>query len=112
MGERVNIGRWLWLAGSIVYVLACAAADAAETKRVMMLHSFGRDFKPWADYARNVRTELQRQSTWQLEITDHSLVTARSRDENSEAAFVEYLRALNSKSPLDLLVSIGGPAAA
>src|SRR5262245_40497142 len=37
---------------------ACASAPAAESKRVVLLHSFGRDFKPWSEYARSVRAEL------------------------------------------------------
>ena len=37
---------------------------------------------------------------------------ARSSDEDPEAPFVEYLRALFAKQPLDLIVSIGAPAAA
>ena len=40
------------------------------------------------------------------------LINARSSDENAEAPFVEYLRALHAKKPLDLIVSIGAPAAA
>src|SRR6476620_4424685 len=93
-------------------MMACAAAEAAEPKRVMVLHSFGRDFKPWNEYGRTIRTELERQSPWPLDITDHSLVTARSSDQNPEAPFVEYLRALHAKSPPDLIVSIGAPPAA
>jgi signal transduction histidine kinase len=88
------------------------AAEAAEPKRVLLLHSFGRDFKPWNEYARTIRTELGRQSPWPLDITDHSLVTARSSDENPEAPFVEYLRALHANKPPDLIVSIGAPAVA
>src|SRR5437868_3385825 len=101
-----------WLAMLVLSLLASAVAEAAETKRVMVLHSFGRDFKPWNEYARTIRTELERQSPWPLDITDHSLLTARSGDENPEAPFVEYLRALHANSPLDLIVSIGAPAAA
>jgi signal transduction histidine kinase len=93
-------------------IAAISSADTAETKRVMLLHSFGRDFKPWSDYARSIREELERQSRWPLDITDHSLVTARSSDEDPEPAFVEYLRALFAKRPLDLVVSIGAPATA
>jgi signal transduction histidine kinase len=78
----------------------------------MLLHSFGRDFKPWSDYARSIREELDRQSPWSLDITDHSLVTARSSDEDPEPAFVDYLQAMFAKRPLDLIVSIGAPAAA
>ena len=92
--------------------LACSSVLAAEPKRVMLLHSFGRDFKPWSDYARSIREELDRQSPWPLDITDHSLVTARSSDEDPEPAFVDYLQALVAKRPLDLIVSIGAPAAA
>jgi signal transduction histidine kinase len=102
-------------AGMIFCLLALLASEialAAEPKRVMVLHSFGRDFKPWNEYARTIRTELERQSPWPLEITDHSLLTARSSDEQPETPFVEYLRALHAKKPLDLIVSIGAPAAA
>jgi hypothetical protein len=56
----------------------------------MVLHSFGRDFKPWSEYAKTIRMELNRQSPWPMEIIDHSLLTARSADENPEVPFVEY----------------------
>ncbi|MBN8963790.1 MAG: ATPase, partial [Rhizobiales bacterium] len=92
--------------------VAVSFADGVETKRVMLLHSFGRDFKPWSDYARSIREELERQSHWPLDITDHSLVTARSSDEDPEPAFVEYLHAMFAKRPPDLIVSIGAPATA
>jgi signal transduction histidine kinase len=111
MGWVLKIHRSGWLAALILWTLLHAAADAAESKRVMVLHSFGRDFKPWNEYARTIRTELERQSPWPLDITDHSLVSARTSDENPEAAFVEYLRALHANKPLDLIVSIGAPAA-
>jgi signal transduction histidine kinase len=96
----------------LLLTVACPVVAAAEPKRVMLLHSFGRDFKPWSEYAKSIRAELERQSSWPLDITDHSLVTARSADEDPEGPFVEYLRALFSKHPLDLIVSIGAPAAA
>ena len=99
------------VAAFLVASFACSAALAAEPKRVMVLHSFGRDFKPWSEYAKAIRTELDRQSPWPLEIIEHSLLTARSGDENPEGPFVEYLRALFAKRPLDLIVSIGAPAA-
>ena len=106
----------IWVHRTLVAVLlmasvACSATLAAEHKRVMMLHSFGRDFKPWIEYAKAIRTELDRQSPWPLEIIDHSLLTARSSDENPEGPFIEYLRALSATRPLDLIVCIGAPAA-
>ena len=112
MGSGFNRSCGVWLAVLTLYVLGCAAAGADKSKRVMVLHSFGRDFKPWNEYARTIRTELERQSPWPLDIFDHSLMSARSSDEDSEEPFVEYLRALHAKKPLDLIVSIGAPAAA
>jgi signal transduction histidine kinase len=96
----------------LLILFSYSPALASDPKRVMLLHSFGRDFKPWSEYAKSIRTELDRQSPWPLDITDHSLVAARSSDEDSEGPFVEYLRALFAKQPLDLIVSIGAPAAA
>src|SRR3954468_4996649 len=87
-------------------------ACAAEPKRVMLLHSFGANFKPWSEYAKEIRSELERQSPWPLDITEHSLIAARFSDANPEALFAEYLHALFAKYPLDLIVSIGAPAAA
>jgi hypothetical protein len=78
----------------------------------MLLHSFGKDFKPWSEYARTIRMELNQKSPWPLDITEHSLVTARSPDEDPEVPFVEYLRALSAKRSPDIIVSIGAPAAA
>ena len=77
-----------------------------------MLHSFGRDSKPWSDYAKNMRGELERQSPWPLEITEHPLLAARPGKGSPEAAFAEYLRALYTERPLDLIVSFGAPAVA
>jgi signal transduction histidine kinase len=99
-------------AAFFVASFACAASLAAEPpKRVMVLHSFERDVKPWSEYSKSIRTELEQQSPWPLEIIDQSLVTTRYADENPEVPFVEYLRALFAKRPLDLIVSIGAPAA-
>lgn len=112
MSRHLTIRRGFWLLALFASLLLCAAAQAAESKRVMVLHSFGRDFKPWNEYARTIRTELERQSPWPLDIVDHSLVTARSSDENPEGPFIDYLRALHANKPLDLIVSIGAPAAA
>jgi signal transduction histidine kinase/ABC-type uncharacterized transport system substrate-binding protein len=89
-----------------------SVAGAVEPKRVMLLHSFGRDTRPWSDYTQSISSELKRQSPWPLDITNHSVITGRSEDDLSEIAFAEYLRTLFVKQPLDLIVSIGAPAAA
>ena len=103
------------LIAGIVFFLAlwfaCADALATGSKHVLVLYSFGRETRPWTDYAQSIRAELERQSPWPLEITDQSLVSATSGDEGSEGPFVEYLDALFAKHPLDLIVAVGGPAA-
>jgi len=91
-------------------VIACEIALAAEPKRVMLLHSLGREFRPWNVYANTIRTELGLQSPWALDVIEHSLITARFRDDDSENAFVEYLRALYAKHPLNLIICLGAPA--
>ena len=100
------------IAALLVASFACSAALAADPKRVMMLHSFGPNFKPWSEYAKSIRTELERQSPWPLDITDHSLIAARFMGDDPERPFVEYLGALFDKNPLDLIVTIGASAAA
>ena len=95
----------------LMALFACQVASAAEHKRVMLLHSFGRDFKPWSEYAQDIRAESDQQSPWPLDIIENSLISSRFSDENPEAPFVAYLSALFVKHPLDVIVSIGAPAA-
>lgn len=81
-------------------------------KRVLLLHSFGRDFKPWSEYGKAIRTELDRQSPWPIDLIEHSLVSARFGEEDPEKPLADYLQALFAKHAPDLIVSIGAPAAA
>lgn len=108
-----NPRRFCLLMGAILVAihLAMPSPAIAESKQILVLHSFGREFKPWSEYARAIRQELTRQSPWPLDIQEHALVTAKSSDEDPEAAFVRYLDALFSKRRPDLIVSIGAPAA-
>jgi len=95
----------------VVLLSATLEAAAAEPKRVLLLFSFGTDFKPWSEYGKAIRAELDQRSPWPLDITDHSLVTARFGDSGTERAFVEYLNSLYATAPPDLIVSLGAPAA-
>jgi signal transduction histidine kinase len=85
-------------------------AALSEPKRVLLLHSFGRDFAPWNEYARTIREELVRQSPEPVDIFEASLATARFADDE-EGPFVDYLHALFVKRKLDLIVTIAAPAA-
>ena len=107
------------LALPILYLFATAiflgttasGAAAAESRRVLMLHSFGPRFRPWSDYAETIRSEINRQSRKSVDFADHSLVNARVSDVQSEAPFVDYLSALYAGHPPDLIIAFGGPAA-
>ncbi len=72
-----------------------------------MLHSFGRDFRPWSAYALRIKAELERQSQWPLELQEHTLLTARFHDPGPEAPLVDYLRSLYTDRPPDIVLSIG-----
>src|SRR3981189_683824 len=88
-----------------------SSAPRGEVKRVLMLHSFGRDFRPWSEFARTIRAELEQQSLWPLDLQEHTLLTARFNNPGPEAPFVDYLRSLYSGRPPDIVLSIGAPAA-
>ncbi|HEY2396087.1 MAG TPA: ATP-binding protein [Rudaea sp.] len=95
----------------LLFFAAIGPAAAEEHKRVMILHSVGREFRPWNEWAKYIRAELDRQSPWPLDVQEHSLVTARTADQNPEEPFVEYLRRLYGGQPPDLIVVVGAPAA-
>lgn len=82
-----------------------------ELKRVLVLHSFGREFRPWSEYARAIKAELEQQSPWPLDIQEHALLTARFNNPGPEAPFVEYLQSLYQGALPDIVLSIGAPAA-
>src|SRR5436853_6025040 len=94
-----------------ILLLAMTGAAFSEPKRVMLLHSFGREFAPWSEYARTIREELGQQSKEPIDIFEVSLASARSA-EDEEGPFVDYLRALFGKRQLDLAITIGSPAVA
>ncbi|ANY85316.1 ATPase (plasmid) [Microvirga ossetica] len=98
-----------WLAMVPVLLASTGSRADAEPKRVLMLHSFGLRFKPWTDRAQVIREEISRRKS--VDFQDHSLLNARLNDDKSEGPFVDYLRALYTSQPPDLIVAIGAPAA-
>src|SRR5882757_2004833 len=98
---------------AITILLGMSASGRADLapKRVMILHSVGREFRPWNAYAKDIRAELDRQSRWPIDVQEHSLVVARSGDPRAEELFLEYIKALYAGTPPDLIVSVGAPSA-
>src|SRR6476620_544438 len=87
------LGLGLLLAACVFSGTAGAVERSArgDLKRVLILHSFGREFRPWSEYARSIKVGLERQSPWPLDIQEHALLTARFNNPGPEAPFVEYL---------------------
>ena len=109
----VCLGLALW---SVAWSGQANAADPGESgrsevRRVLLLHSFGRDFRPWSEYARSIKGALEQQSSFVLEIQEHTLLTARFNNPGPEDPFVDYLRSLYCDHPPDLVMSVGAPAA-
>jgi signal transduction histidine kinase len=102
-----RLGVW---AGAILLLASLGAANA-EPKRVLLLHSLGRDFAPFAEVSGRFREELVRQSTEPVDYYEVSLETARFSEAEQEGPFVDYVRALFAQRRLDLVVPVGGPAA-
>lgn len=100
----------LCLIAFLVSLLDTHGGEAPRVKRVLILHSFGRDFAPFNAVSSAFRTELARQSTAPVEFLEASLETARFTESGSEIPFVEYLRALFAERSPALLVPFGAPA--
>ncbi len=92
------------------FFVTLLSVAAAEPKRVVVLQSYGQNFRPWSAYAKELRQELEQQSSWALDIQDFSVITARNRDEDAETQFAAYLNALFAKHPPDIIVAFGAPA--
>ena len=95
---------------AIVASAATASMALAEPKHVVFLHSYGQNFKPWSEYSKALRQELERKARWPLDLQDFSVVTARSGDENAEREFTDYLDTLYAHRAPDLIVAFGAPA--
>lgn len=109
----------MWIVALVVLLVSISgtaaqpksAEAAAQPKHILFLHSYGPMFQPWGTWSREIRTQLNRQSPWPLDIQKQSLVTARNADDAAEAKFVDYLKALYAKRGPDLIVAFGAPAA-
>lgn len=100
-----------WLAGVIVAIAAtlALAAEAAEPKRVLIIHSFGRDYAPFNAVGVALRTELTKQLRQPVSFRDVSLDIERFGVPQKERALIEYLLSSSDETP-DMVITIGAPA--
>ena len=91
---------------------AAPAADSAPVpKRVLLIHSFGRDFAPFDVATATFRRELALRSRTPVIFMEAALDATRALGPAEEAAFGAYLKARYSDPRPDLVVSVGGSAA-
>lgn len=86
-------------------------AHAAGPKRVLVLHSFGRDVAPWNTTASVFRTDIARRSPVPISLFEASLDFGRTVSEDEGLALLAYLKARFADAPPDAVVTIGTPAA-
>lgn len=100
---------------SLVWLLVALGlafdAAAAGPRRVLILHSFGRDFAPFDTMAAVFRTELARRSPTPIVFVEADVDFRRATGDSGEQALLAYLRARFDDAPPDLIVPIGALAA-
>jgi signal transduction histidine kinase len=96
--------------GFLFAIVFSVAAMAQDPKGVLVLHSFGRDYSPFSEFANSLRTHLVSQSNEPLDFYEASIFTARFREPDNERNLAEYLSDLSAKRSIDLIVAIGKPA--
>src|SRR3977135_1370801 len=99
------------LIGLGIAVSASLPAAAANLKRVLVLQSNGYYSKPWSEYAKAFRHELEQQPNWPVVIQTFPVVLTPDND-NAEGRVAYFLNALFPSDPPDLIVAFGGPASA
>jgi signal transduction histidine kinase len=94
-----------------VLIAVLATNAAAEPRRVLLLSSFGPQFGPWNFYAARFREEIVKQSRDEIDLYEVALQSARFAETEDQEPIIQYLRSLFAGHKLDLIVSIGAPAA-
>jgi len=94
------------MASALLSVLLIAVAHA-QPKRVLVIHSFEPDFG-WPEA---LQAELRARFPETLEIHEGSLISAPLATNEEDAKFAAYLQVLFARRPLDLVITLGAPAA-
>ncbi len=99
---------WAWALFALFFALG---AEAAAPKRVLILHSYGRDFAPYDTITSVFRTDLARRSSEPVTFVEANLDFRRAPNDKEERALLDYLRVRFDDAPPDVVVTIGPPAA-
>jgi len=89
---------------------AAQQAPDPAMKRVLLVHSFGRDFAPFTQVAEGFREELTKTSPQPIEFWETSLEITRFDGGWQESALTKFLESVTRDHKPDLVVSFGAPA--
>ena len=84
--------------------------EAAEPKRALVIHSFGRDFAPFNGIGLALRSDLPQVLRLPVAFQEVSLDSERSGPPEDERAIAEYLFLRSRSAPPDLVIANGTPA--
>jgi len=112
MKRRAHPSDWAAVKVASVLVLLALSfgAQGAEPKRVLIVHSFGRDFAPFNAVAPALRAELAGNVSGPVIFSEASLDAERSGPPQDERPFVDFLLNRYGATRPDLVVTVGGPA--
>jgi signal transduction histidine kinase len=98
----------------LAFVVFCVplGATAKDAKRVLLLHSFGREFAPYELIVATIRTELAKGSSGPIAVYDASLDSGQTSASENQQAFIDLLRHRFAGLPPDVVITVGPPAAA
>ena len=96
---------------AVLFVASRLSAADATPRRVLIVTSFGSRFAPFETYATELRTELVDGWPAPIEFLETPLEIARFPAPPEEGPLADYLRTLVANRKLDLVVTIGAPAA-
>ena len=106
--------RWILCLGCLIILFRVSAAgqDGASVRihRILLVHSFGRDYAPFTQVVAGFREELSRVSPQPVEFFETSLELARFDGVGREEPLVTYLESVFDNRKPDLVVPFGAPA--
>ena len=102
--------RVLLALGLLLLLPAAGRAASAETKRVLIVHSFGSAAPPFTTHSTAFETALTQEMGNRVDLDEVSLDMARYAQPDMEGAFVEFLLHRLAKWQPDLVVPVGSPA--
>jgi signal transduction histidine kinase len=97
--------------GGMCLLILAKSADAADSDRVLLLHSFGPDFSPWNTITPPFREALRKLAPNPIDLYEASLQAERFgvSPAREEGPFIDYLNALLPDRKPRLVVAMGAP---